>query len=107
MVVAGTTEDKKEVTAHVGWSGVGINLRTSRPSPDAIAEAVQSVLNEPRFRERTGVLQAETSGTNPAAVAAELLEDLAVRSSEGSPRHTMSDPCRIPSRPSAKGTQPR
>jgi MGT family glycosyltransferase len=27
MVVAGTTEDKKEVTAHVGWSGVGINLR--------------------------------------------------------------------------------
>ena len=44
MVVAGTSEDKKEVTAHVGWSGTGINLRTDRPSPKAIAEAVERVL---------------------------------------------------------------
>lgn len=82
MVVAGTSEDKKEVTAHVGWSGIGINLRTSRPSPEVIAEAVGRVLNEPRFRERTLALQAETIGTSPARAAAVLLEGLAVKGSD-------------------------
>jgi MGT family glycosyltransferase len=79
MVVAGTSEDKKEVTAHVGWSGGGVNLRTSRPSPEAIAESVGHVLNEPRFRERARALQAETHGTNPARAAADLLESLVVK----------------------------
>ncbi len=81
MVVAGTSEDKKEVTAHVGWSGAGVNLRTGRPSPEAIAGSVERVLNEPRFRERAGALQAETNGTSPAAAAADLLEGLAVKGS--------------------------
>ena len=77
MVVAGTSEDKKEVTAHVHWSGSGINLRTNRPSAGAISEAVERVLCEPRFRERTLALQAQTAGRNPVDTAAGLLEDLA------------------------------
>jgi UDP:flavonoid glycosyltransferase YjiC (YdhE family) len=79
LVVAGTSEDKKDVTAHVSWSGVGINLRTKRPSPDAVAAGVQQVLNDPKFRTRARALQAETSGTQPAAVAADLLEQLALK----------------------------
>ncbi|MGH9020014.1 MAG: glycosyltransferase [Acidimicrobiales bacterium] len=81
MVVAGTSEDKREVTAHVGWSGVGINLHTNRPTPDAIANAVAKVLDKPKFRERTRALKAETNGANPVSVAADLLEDLARRDS--------------------------
>ena len=76
LVVAGTTEDKREVTAHVAWSGVGVNLRTDRPAPKAIAAAVQRVLHEPTFRERARALQAETEGTDAAQVAADLLEQL-------------------------------
>ena len=94
MVVAGTSEDKREVTAHVGWSGVGINLRTSRPSPEAIADAVGRVLNEPRFRERTRALQAETKRheSRPEA-AADLLEGLAVKGSRAGSqsRRAMND----------------
>ncbi len=77
MVVAGTTEDKREVTSHVDWSGVGINLRTDRPSPKAIADAVHRALNDPKFRDRTQVLRAQTAGKSPAEAAAELLEELA------------------------------
>lgn len=77
MVVAGTSEDKKEVTAHVGWSGAGINLRTNRPSPGRIAEAVTQVLTEPKFRERCVALQSETAGTSAEDTAADLLERLA------------------------------
>jgi MGT family glycosyltransferase len=82
MVVAGTSEDKKEITAHVGWSGTGINLRTGHPSPDMIAQAVQRVLNEPGFRDRTLALRAQTAGTSPAKSAADLLERLAVTGNE-------------------------
>ncbi|HUC38233.1 MAG TPA: nucleotide disphospho-sugar-binding domain-containing protein [Acidimicrobiales bacterium] len=77
MVVAGTTEDKKEVTAHVAWSGVGINMRTNCPSPEAVAEAVERVLNESTFRDRTLALKAQVGDTNPAKKAADLLEGLA------------------------------
>lgn len=82
MVVAGTTEDKREVTAHVGWTGVGINLGTNRPSPKAIAAAVGRVLREPVFGERTRALGEETRGTSPAALAADLLQALAVRGTD-------------------------
>ncbi len=85
MVVAGTSEDKKEITAHVGWSGVGIDLRTNRPSPRAIADAVERVLNEPKFREGTLALQTQVAGKSPAGAAADLLEDLATTRND-SPR---------------------
>ncbi|MGC1419383.1 MAG: nucleotide disphospho-sugar-binding domain-containing protein [Acidimicrobiales bacterium] len=85
MVVAGTSEDKKEVTAHVAWSGTGINLRANRPSSRAIADAVERVLKEPKFRERTLALRASTAGASPAESAADLLEALATTSND-SPR---------------------
>lgn len=50
IVAAGTTEDKIETTARVGWSGTGINLRTDRPSPAKIRAAVRQVLNDGRYR---------------------------------------------------------
>ncbi|GAB3121956.1 glycosyltransferase [Glaciibacter psychrotolerans] len=50
LVVAGTTEDKVEVTARVAWSGVGVNLRTNKPTPGAIGDAVRRVRGTPSFR---------------------------------------------------------
>ncbi|HYN35217.1 MAG TPA: nucleotide disphospho-sugar-binding domain-containing protein, partial [Ilumatobacteraceae bacterium] len=50
MVVAGTTEDKPEISARVEWSGTGINLRTKRPTPLQLRNAVWSVLSDERYR---------------------------------------------------------
>lgn len=50
VVVAGAGEDKPEVAARVAWSGVGINLRTGHPKPEAIAKAVRRVLGEDSYR---------------------------------------------------------
>ena len=50
LVVAGDTEDKPEVAARVAWSGAGVDLRTGRPDPDAIREAVRRVLADPEPR---------------------------------------------------------
>ena len=60
MVVAGATEDKKEVAARVAWSGTGVNLRTGRPSARALRRAVQRILREPQFSLRAGTLRQRT-----------------------------------------------
>uniref|UniRef100_UPI00315B2108 glycosyltransferase n=1 Tax=Microbacterium sp. K41 TaxID=2305437 RepID=UPI00315B2108 len=59
IVVAGQTEDKVEVSARVGWSGAGVNLRTNTPASAQIAAAVHRVLAQPSFR-----VAAERIGTS-------------------------------------------
>lgn len=50
LVVAGATEDKVEVGARVAWTGVGVNLKTNRPTPEMISRAVRDVLADPSYR---------------------------------------------------------
>jgi UDP:flavonoid glycosyltransferase YjiC (YdhE family) len=62
MVVAGDSEDKPEVAAHVAWSGVGINLRTGAPTAAAVGTAVRRVLAEPGFREKAKAMADAVAG---------------------------------------------
>ncbi len=65
LVVAGRTRDEAEVVARVGWSGVGVALRTDRPAPDRLAAAVRKVLADPHYRAastRIGVEIARSPG---------------------------------------------
>ncbi|GLS45784.1 glycosyltransferase [Methylobacterium brachythecii] len=52
LVSAGLTEDKAEVAARIGWSGVGINLATNTPTVEALRDAIGRVLSEPGFKAR-------------------------------------------------------
>ena len=56
-VVAGDTEDKAFVAARVAWSGAGINLGTSRPTPEQVRSAVRQVLNGGGYRAKARALQ--------------------------------------------------
>lgn len=79
MVVAGDTQDKVEVSARIGWSGAGINLRTGRPKAAAIGRAVRRVLADDRYRSASAALAAEiATAPGPAAFVAEL-EQLVAR----------------------------
>lgn len=49
IVIAGDSEDKVETSARVHYAGVGVNLRTGRPTPDAVRSAVQRILADPRY----------------------------------------------------------
>jgi UDP:flavonoid glycosyltransferase YjiC (YdhE family) len=57
VVVAGETEDKAFVAARIAWTGAGINLATSRPSPEEVRNAVREVLNDVTYRTKARVLQ--------------------------------------------------
>jgi MGT family glycosyltransferase len=76
IVAAGQTEDKVEVSARVGWSRAGINLRTQTPRRDFITAAVRQVLQDPRYRRRARELQAEIAATGREDGAADVLEEL-------------------------------
>lgn len=51
VVVAGQTEDKPAIAARVGLLGLGVDLRTQRPTPEEVAGAVRQVLATPSFRD--------------------------------------------------------
>lgn len=59
VVVAGSSEEKPEVAARAAWSGAGIDLRTGRPSPRRIRQAVRATLRQPRYGHAARRLQAE------------------------------------------------
>jgi len=59
LVTAGLTEDKADVNARVAWSGVGINLATNEPTPQALRAAVRTVLDAPNYRSRASLMARE------------------------------------------------
>ncbi|WFU69936.1 glycosyltransferase [Bradyrhizobium sp. CB2312] len=70
LVTAGMTEDKADVNARVAWSGVGINLATNEPTPEALREAVRTVLDRPAYRMRASRMADEFTsiGTRSAVL---------------------------------------
>jgi UDP:flavonoid glycosyltransferase YjiC (YdhE family) len=77
IVCGGTTEDKPEICNRVAFSGVGINLKTNKPTPEQVHKAVKQVLAEPGYRQRAHQLQAELAQHDAPAEAVTLLERLA------------------------------
>jgi MGT family glycosyltransferase len=61
LVTAGLTEDKADVNVRVAWSGVGINLATNNPTPQALRKAVHAVLKNPNYRSRASSMAEEYS----------------------------------------------
>jgi UDP:flavonoid glycosyltransferase YjiC (YdhE family) len=56
LVTAGLTEDKADVNARVAWSGVGIDLATNEPTPQALRDAIRTVLDKPNYRSRASLM---------------------------------------------------
>ena len=59
LVTAGKSEDKPEVSARVEWSGVGINLKTDRPTEEQLLHAARKVLNQPSYKKNVSRLSDE------------------------------------------------
>ena len=77
LVVAGGDIDKPENAARVARAGAGIDLRTGRPRPAAIATAVRRVLDDPRYATQADRLGRELAALGGASAAVDLLERLA------------------------------
>ena len=74
-VVAGDTEDKPEVAARVAWSGAGIDLRTGRPDPSAIRDAVARILGDTAYADAARALAAEIAALDTLAILEQEVDD--------------------------------
>jgi UDP:flavonoid glycosyltransferase YjiC (YdhE family) len=43
----------------VAWSGVGIDLATNEPTPQALRDAIRTVLEKPNYRSRASLMADE------------------------------------------------
>ena len=77
IVAAGETEDKADAGARVAWSGVGIDLQTARPAPEALRAAVRCVLDEPRFGQRADALATEFAALETTSEILSILNEFA------------------------------
>lgn len=76
IVGAGTREGKNDNNAHLAYHGLGIDLRTERPTPRAVRNAVARVMVEPSFRRSAARVRDEIGRYAPHAIVDEHLAAL-------------------------------
>lgn len=77
LVTAGQTEEKPEICARVQWTGVGIDLKTSTPTPMQVRNAVMKILSSSQYRQQAKQFKAEIASYDTPVLATKLLEQLA------------------------------
>ena len=76
MVTAGVHEGKNEICARVGYFNLGINLKTERPSPRQIREAVEQVVKNELYRNNIKALSQEFSRYDPLVLTERYVQQL-------------------------------
>lgn len=76
MVAAGVHEGKSEIAARINHFGLGISLKTERPSSDQVLDAVERVLRSPEYRHNAERLSREFQQYNPNLLCQESIERL-------------------------------
>ncbi len=77
LVAAGQSEDKPEICARIEWAGVGINLKTGKPTQQQIRSAVRKLLTDRCYKTRAKDFQTAIRQYDAPTLAATLLEQLA------------------------------
>jgi UDP:flavonoid glycosyltransferase YjiC (YdhE family) len=91
IVAAGRTEDKLEVNARIEYAGVGVDLKTQKPTPKQVRNAVRRVLTDDRFQRRARQLRDEIAAAGREHKAASLLEELSGHTSASGSDHLGAD----------------
>jgi MGT family glycosyltransferase len=76
MVVAGVHEGKSEICARVGYFKLGINLKTEKPKPAQIKEAVDAILKDGSYKANVSKLAKEFSTYNTNELVATSVQSL-------------------------------
>jgi MGT family glycosyltransferase len=76
ILSAGELEAKNDINARLDWRGLGLDLRSERPTAKRVAAGVARVLGDPRYRQNVARLKAELETYRPFDIIERvLLED--------------------------------
>ena len=90
LVTAGMTEDKADVNARVAWSGVGLNLATNEPTPEALCAAVRTVLDRPAYRLRASQMAGEFARIDTRSEVLSIISEVVAHHKAGPRARTMA-----------------
>ena len=90
LVTAGMTEDKADVNARVAWSGVGVNLATNEPTPEALRAAVRTVLDRPAYRMRASEMANEFARIDTRSEILSIISEVVAHHKAGLQAGTMA-----------------
>jgi UDP:flavonoid glycosyltransferase YjiC (YdhE family) len=77
LVLAGETEDKPEMCAIAEWAGTAVNLKTGKPTAEALRAAINEVIAEPRYKEACGEIKTEIASFDPIKVVVDAIDQVA------------------------------
>lgn len=69
-------EDKAEVSMRGEWAGIGVNLRTDKPSPEAIRDAMNRLLTDSKIKARCLEIQRENQELNCVVQLENIIKEL-------------------------------
>ncbi len=70
------------MNARVAWSGVGIDLATNEPTPQALREAIRTVLDTPNYRSRASLMADEFGGIDTGSEVLRIIGELSQTSDD-------------------------
>ncbi|OBS25284.1 hypothetical protein FPOA_05817 [Fusarium poae] len=76
LVVAGDSEDKPEMCAIIEWAGVAINLRTGKPTSEALREGVDKLLSDAKYTEGAKRIQADMDAADPVGAITQNINEV-------------------------------
>ncbi len=77
VVCAGKREGKNDINARVDYNGLGVDLRTERPSARKIAAAARRVIADPTITDNVARLKSELASYQPLTIIRRRIEDAA------------------------------
>ncbi len=76
LVVAGVHEGKNEICARVGYFNLGINLKTERPSPAQLRQAVEKLTGNAMYKNNVKKLSQEFARYKPNELVAQYVSEV-------------------------------
>ncbi|CAK7225384.1 hypothetical protein SBRCBS47491_005871 [Sporothrix bragantina] len=76
MVIAGDTQDKPESGKRVAYCGIGLDLKTARPTDETLGAAIKEVLGDEKFAATAKAMQAEAASMDCVGNVEEMILQL-------------------------------
>ncbi len=78
LVVGGIHEGKIEINARVGYFGLGVNMKTEKPTPEQVKKSVEKVLHDKVYKSHVTRLSEEFNRYHPEEIFTRYIEEILV-----------------------------
>jgi MGT family glycosyltransferase len=79
VVIAGNSEEKRDVATRLEYSGAGLNLKTGTPGTKKIIDAVKKLMSDPGYRQKALEIKADFDKHDAVMESVLLIEEVCLK----------------------------